>query len=118
MDRRANGWGSVSADAGVAICVDGSKTAARRVATPAAWILEAAADGPVRLKPRLLSPMLPRLRTISGQMFGAAQIGRDRIDINDNEIAMLDNIVKHEIELLGNDARQRGAHRRVKRRVI
>lgn len=37
------------------------------------------------------------------QMFGATQIGCDRIDINDDQIAMPDDVVQHEIEFFGGD---------------
>jgi hypothetical protein len=46
MARPANGSQNVSADADVAICVEGPQTAARRAATSAGWIPEAAADSP------------------------------------------------------------------------
>jgi hypothetical protein len=38
------------------------------------------------------------------QMFGATQIGRDRIDVDDAQIAPLGNVVEHEIEFLGCNA--------------
>ena len=53
-----------------------------------------------------------------GQMDHSAELRRDRVEIDDIDIPLTREVVQHQVEILGVDARQGRAHRPIVRRVV